>query len=325
MAIQAVNGVTDATPITVDETGLNNGQKDYTKMTAKEIIEANKNGETVPANILSWAEENPESKTTFAESQQDGGIAGEETDTVSYKDELENSGYSLRQQSQILTALSRKMEERDLNNITKMGPYMQQVPTDEQTGDSSTNEVTKALDEISKDMKGGSFFSRAGRNNLIERAKFYKALNEGTSGELDVIDFSLEEIQSVLDRALSQSKESKQAGSDSIEAGQELKSESKWFRFRQRKIANKAIEQGDKTVKMSERTDKLAQAVAKDNGVALKSTKDNIQTVEGSVLEEEQATPDNSTPTTPGADTGTGTGTGTSAGTGSGTGPANPK
>ena len=42
---------------------------------------------------------------------------------------------------------------------------------------------------------------------------------------------------------------------------------------------------------MSERTDKLAQAIAKDNGVALKNSKDNIKQVDLSVLQDEGQKP----------------------------------
>ena len=119
--------------------------------------------------------------------------------------------------------------------------------------------------------------------------RFYKALQEGTSNELDTIDYSLEAIQSVLDGAISDAQDSKQYGEETANLGRELKSHTKWWQFggSRRKAAKKAIEQGKLTVKMSERTDKLAQAIAKDNGVALKNSKDNIKQVDLSVLQDE--------------------------------------
>ena len=286
MAVQAVSGVSE-TPVTGNMPPAEGGQKDYTKMTPKEILEAEKNGETIPTKILAWAKENPDGKDTYEKANQNGQGA-EENDAVAYQASLEEQGMSLKEQCKIFTDLSAQKETRDLQNITKMAPYTQQVPTDDQTGAKGTSEVSKAFAEINKEISS-SFVLFSSNKNFKDGMKFYKALQEGTSNELDTIDYSLEAIQSVLDGAIGDAQDSKQYGEETVNLGRELKSHTKWWQFggSRRKAAKKAIEQGKLTVKMSERTDKLAQAIAKDNGVALKNSKDNIKQVDLSVLQDE--------------------------------------
>ncbi len=286
MAVQAVSGVSE-TPVTGNMPPAEGGQKDYTKMTPKEILEAEKNGETIPTKILAWAKENPDGKDTYEKAIQNGqGV--EENDAVAYQASLEEQGMSLKEQCKIFTDLSAQKETRDLQNVTKMAPYTQQVPTDDQTGAKGTSEVSKAFAEINKEISS-SFVLFSSNKNFKDGLRFYKALQEGTSNELDTIDYSLEAIQSVLDGAISDAQDSKQYGEETANLGRELKSHTKWWQFggSRRKAAKKAIEQGKLTVKMSERTDKLAQAIAKDNGVALKNSKDNIKQVDLSVLQDE--------------------------------------
>ncbi len=286
MAVQAVSGVSE-TPVTGNMPPAEGGQKDYTKMTPKEILEAEKNGETIPTKILAWAKENPDGKDTYEKAIQNGqGV--EENDAVAYQASLEEQGMSLKEQCKIFTDLSAQKETRDLQNITKMAPYTQQVPTDDQTGGVDTSEVSKAFEEINKEIMS-SFKIFSSNKGFKDSVRFYQALQEGTSNELDTIDYSLEAIQSVLDGAIGDAQDSKQYGEETVNLGRELKSHTKWWQFKgsRRKAAKKAIEQGELTVKMSERTDKLAQAIAKDNGVALKNSKDNIKQVDLSVLQDE--------------------------------------
>lgn len=286
MAVQAVSGVSE-TPVTGNMPPAEGRQKDYTKMTPKEILEAEKNGETIPTKILAWAKENPDGKDTY-EKANPNGQGAEENDAVAYQASLEEQGMSLKEQCKIFTDLSAQKETRDLQNVTKMAPYTQQVPTDDQTGAKGTSEVSKAFAEINKEISS-SFVLFSSNKNFKDGLRFYKALQEGTSNELDTIDYSLEAIQSVLDGAISDAQDSKQYGEETANLGRELKSHTKWWQFggSRRKAAKKAIEQGKLTVKMSERTDKLAQAIAKDNGVALKNSKDNIKQVDLSVLQDE--------------------------------------
>lgn len=290
MAVQAVSGVSE-TPVTGNMPPAEGGQKDYTKMTPKEILEAEKNGETIPTKILAWAKENPDGKDTY-EKANPNGQGAEENDAVAYQASLEEQGMSLKEQCKIFTDLSAQKETRDLQNVTKMAPYTQQVPTDDQTGAKGTSEVSKAFAEINKEISS-SFVLFSSNKNFKDGLRFYKALQEGTSNELDTIDYSLEAIQSVLDGAISDAQDSKQYGEETANLGRELKSHTKWWQFggSRRKAAKKAIEQGKLTVKMSERTDKLAQAIAKDNGVALKNSKDNIKQVDLSVLQDEGQKP----------------------------------
>ena len=290
MAVQAVSGVSEI-PVTGNMPSAEGGQKDYTKMTPKEILEAEKNGETIPPKILAWAKENPDGKDTY-EKANPNGQGAEENDAVAYQASLEEQGMSLKEQCKIFTDLSAQKETRDLQNITKMAPYTQQVPTDDQTGAKGTSEVSKAFAEIKKEISS-SFVLFSSNKNFKDGLRFYKALHEGTSNDLDTIDYSLEAIQSVLDGAISDAQDSKQYGEETANLGRELKSHTKWWQFggSRRKAAKKAIEQGKLTVKMSERTDKLAQAIAKDNGVALKNSKDNIKQVDISVLPEENPKP----------------------------------
>lgn len=192
---------------------------------------------------------------------------------------------SLKEQCKIFTQLSAEKETRDLQNVTKMAPYIQQVPNDEQTGNNTTSEVEKALGEISKDVKN-SFRGFVGGKEFRDGLRFFSALKDGASGELTTIDESLSEIQDILDDTIADTKESKQYGEETTRLGKELKSKTKgWQIFgSRRRAAKKAIEQGSLTVKMSERTNKLAEAIAKDNGVALKRTGDNIKTVDNAYV-----------------------------------------
>lgn len=288
MAVQAVSGVSDAngiTPTTGDVQPTDGGKKDYTKMTAQEIIEAEKNGETVPAEILTWAKENPDGKDTY-EKANPNGQGAEENDAVAYQASLEEQGMSLKEQCQIFTDLSAQKETRDLQNITQMAPYTQQVPTDDQTGGVDTSEVSKAFEEINKEIMS-SFKIFSSNKGFKDSVRFYQALHEGTSNELTDIDDSFESIQDVLYGAIDDAKDSKQYGEETTKLGKELKSHTKWWQFKgsRRKAATKAIEQGEMTVKMSERTDKLAQAIAKDNGVALNNSKENIKVVKDATVE----------------------------------------
>ena len=200
---------------------------------------------------------------------------------------------SLKEQCKIFTQLSAEKETRDLQNVTKMAPYTQQVPTDEQSGNNTTSEVEKALGEINKEVKK-SFRGIVGGKEFRDGLRFFSALKDGASGELTTINESLSEIQDILDGTIADAKDSKQYGEETVVLGRELKSKTKgWQIFgSRRRAANKAIEQGNLTVKMSERTNKLAEAIAKDNGIALKQTGNNINTVNGAATPPE----DNSDP-----------------------------
>ncbi len=298
MALQAVNGVTAVTPVVSDDTDTSTQEKkDYKNMTAKEIIAADKSGETIPVDILQWAKENPDSKDTYSTTQGNEGQT-EENDAIDYRASLEEQGMSLKEQCKQFTQLSAQKETRDLQNITKMAPYMQQVPTDDQSSGNATSAVQTALQEIVNEItKGAVAFFGTGNNKFKESQKFFSALKKGSSDEVNMIDDSLESIQDVLNGTISDAKDSKQYGEETTNVGREFKSSTKWWKFKNKRIAKKAIEQGENTVKMAERTNKLAQAIAKDNGAALNNSKNNIQTIEQSVVEE----PKNSTNESAGA------------------------
>ena len=279
MAVQAVNNLTLAAPPELSEMEVSPVEKDYTNMTAVEIMTAINAGENVPAEIAQWAKDNPESNETYKSVQSVN--TTEEQDNISYKDDLDNLGFSLEEQCIILKDLSERMENRDLKNVQRMSPYIQQVPNDEQSGDDTTSEVSNALVEISGIMSGGGFFSKEREQKL----EFYLALHSNAYQHLNDIDFSLEEIQKVLDTSIECTNESKQAGGDAIKAGEELKSSSKWWRFGKKIKARKAIKQGELTERMSDSTRILAEAIAKDNNIALSETKNNLQIVEQSSLD----------------------------------------
>ncbi len=283
MAVDPVTGVSPTTT-TNPPSGNGGGAIDYTKMTPQEILEAEKNGETIPPEILKWAKENPDSKITYAGSQGgDGNNATEENDAVAYSEFLDSAGVSLKEQCKMFTMISESMERRDLQNVVQMAPYTQQVPDDEQTGNNATSEVEKVLGDINKEVKQ-SFKSLIGGRSFFDGMRFFSALKAGASGELTTINESLSQIQDILDGSIADAKESKQYGEETGRLGKELKSNSKWWRFGRKHVASRAIEQGDLTVKMSERTNKLAEAIAKDNGIALKQTGDNINTVNGAEI-----------------------------------------
>lgn len=286
MAVQAVDKVSETTPVVSNDTTTSPEKKDYTNMTAKEILNAEKAGESIPAEILSWAKENPDSKETYKASQGESAQAKEENDAVAYRTSMEEDGMSLKEICKQFTQMSAQKENRDLQNVSKMAPYTQQVPTDNQNGNNATSEVKNAISEIAKEILSKKTVLRLSLGIKADELKFFDALKQENSNELTTIDDSLESIQDILNGVISDAKESKQYGEETKKIGQEYKSNTKWIRFKQRRIAKQAIEQGDNTVKMSERTDKLAQAIAKDNGVALNNSKNNIQTVEQANIEE---------------------------------------
>lgn len=280
MAVDAVSGVNGTTTTPAPSPTGEGGEKDYKQMTAKEILEAEKNGETIPPEILKWAQDNPDGDQTYMQATGGDSAAEETNDAVAYAELLDSAGMSLKEQCKIFTSISKVMEQRDLGNVTKMAPYTQQIPTDDESGDNSTNEVTTALGEITKEIKDSR--KGLGGRAFFDGLKFFGALAQGVSGELDGIDDSLEAIQDVLNGTVKDAKQSKQYGEETVSLGKELKSHTKWWQFfgSRRRASKRAIEQGDLTIKMSERTNKLAQAIAKVNKVALGSTKENIDTVD---------------------------------------------
>lgn len=281
MAVQAVDGVKETTPAVTTEESNTPGKKDYSNMTAKEIINADKAGETVPAEILSWAKENPDSKDTYKTAQGGAGAQQEENDAVAYRMSMEEEGTSLKDMCKQFTQMSAQKEERDLKNVGTMGGLTGKIPVDDQNGINAATEVSDALNEIAKDS-----FKNFNFKKMKEGIKFFDALKQGNSNELNTIDDSLESIQDVLNGIISDAKDSKQYGDETVKVGKEFKSSTKWWKFKNRRVAKKAIEQGENTVKMSERTDKLAQALSKANGAALSNSKNNMQTVEQAELEE---------------------------------------
>lgn len=294
MAVDAVSGV-GPTTTTPDSGGGDNSrifisEDTLKKMTAKEIMDGyNTQNWAVPDKILAWAQQelqtNPDSKITYGESGAggDGGVGGESNDAVDYQATLDEQGMSLKEQCKEFTRLSAEKETRDLDNITKIAPYAKDIPQDETDGNNGESEVSKVLKEIHKDMVRAFqvSFGVVGKD-FKEGQKFFKAFQKGTNDELIEIDDSLEAMQDALSGALSDAKDSKQYGEKTIELGKELKSHTKFWQVfgSRRKAAKQAIEQGDKTVKMAERTDKLATAIAKDNDVALDSLQQNIKAVD---------------------------------------------
>jgi len=114
-----------------------------------------------------------------------------------------------------------------------------------------------------------------------EGIKFFDALKQGTSNELGGITESLSEMQAVVSETIGEAKESKDYGTETVTVGKEMKSHTKWWQFfgSRRKAANGAIEQGNKTVAMSQNTTKLAEAIKKDNSSAFESVNQNQQAV----------------------------------------------
>jgi len=251
-------------------------------MTAAEIMNGyNTKNWAVPDKILTWAQteskKDPASKTTYGQSE--GGAKGAtESDAVAYKESLDEQGMSLKDQCKQFTDLSAQKETRDLGNVTKMAPYTQEVPTDQSTGTNGESAVNTALSQIAKDsFKGGPFNIKG----MKEGMKFFNALKQGTSNELGGITESLSEMQAVISETLDEAKESKEYGAETITVGKEMKSHTKWWQFfgSRRKAANNAIEQGNKTIVMSQNTTKLAEAIEKDNSAAFQSVNQNQQSV----------------------------------------------
>jgi len=189
---------------------------------------------------------------------------------------MEEDGLSLKDQCKILRQISAAMEKNDLNNITMVAPYLQMIPTDETEGDNNELEVTKLFNEISGDMGKRSFFS----DDFHEGIKFFRAVSKGASDELGDISSDLETMQADLNKVINDARQSNATGTETVEAGKELKGSAKWWHFGRKFAAKKAIEQGDNTVKMSDRASQFATAIANDTGVVIGAIQENIEIVE---------------------------------------------
>lgn len=278
--------------------------------TAAEIVEGyDKWMWQVPADILDWArksvEADPESKITYGEALESGQV-GEGSDAIDYQKMLEEEGMSLKEQCKVLTEISEGKEVRDLNNVTRMSPFAGDIMEGEQEGDGNESAVKQFYGELVKQANEDGkkpMFLRSERNAYNEDMRFFDAL-KGTSEEnVEGIDESLEEISDVLSESLDNAKESKDYGEVTVATGLALKGKhnskvakimgisalgggigialgglisglSSLFSSK-RKVANKAIQQGNNTINMSEKTTQLATALAKDNNIALESLENN--------------------------------------------------
>ncbi|MCM1265207.1 MAG: hypothetical protein NC200_03325 [Candidatus Gastranaerophilales bacterium] len=314
MAVEAVNSTTP-TSTTVTDSGdgrVNISETTLKKMTAQEIVDGyNTQNWNVPQEILDWAnneiQTNPNSTTTYGESGA-GGVGGEGEDVVSYSAMLDELGVGKKTKCKILTKISRDMEFEDMVNIAMIAPFAQEQPEDEADGNGEESAVSQVLNEIMGDMKDGykgSFLGmRFGSNKFQEGQKFFSAFNAGITAandenakfkgrtkvlimaanakeELYEIDDSLDSMLNVLNDTSQHAKQSIVTGTETLEAGKELKSSAKWYHFGRKHVARKAIDQGEETKIMGENTKKLSDAIMKDNGLVKESVEGNIDAIEG--------------------------------------------
>ena len=304
MPVDAINERITSRITNTTENGAEQTKPNYNNMTAKEIIDGyNNEGLAVPKDVLEWAqktlETDPNSTVKYGDVAANSEGASP-ADVISYVQAMQEDGMSLRQICVDMTDLSKEMEERDLANVARMSAFMPDIPEGSDDSESDGSEVSKLMDELNTDMRKrgrGIFFI----DKIEEDIKFFDALKQTDENEVVSIDESLEDIASVLNEADTNSKQSMEFGEMTATLGSILKrGRARSIKIPgldilggiiggifglfsgKRRIANRAIEQGEKTLAMGEKTNKLANALAKDNNIALGVVEEAAEFIEQS-------------------------------------------
>ena len=292
------------------------GKEVFAQMTAQEILDAyNNEGLAVPKDVLEWAQAtidaDPNSTVKYGEANPTGEQDNPQ-DAVSYVQAMQEEGMSLKQMCREMTDLSKEMEARDLNNVTQMSPFAGDILDNQSEGDSNEREVSKLMKEL---VDGAIKDWRPwGGKNFKEDMRFFNALKAQKEENVEGLEVNLEDIESILNGSINDSNQSMEYGAETVALGQTLKHGASkaqkilagagiiagaiatgglmtigafiggaigaLFGSSRKRIANKAIDQGNKTLEMGQKTNKLAVAIAKDNSIALQSLLGNETTID---------------------------------------------
>ncbi|MBR5554653.1 hypothetical protein IKU74_01440 [bacterium] len=202
--------------------------------TAEEILEFEEQGQEVPEQYLSWAEEmaasmNVQDDVTYEMAQMESGGSGNAA--ADFRQQLSEDGVSLKRQGQIFTEESRNKEELTLQTIQQMGPLLN-VPEQleeeaTQIADSTRTqlEVLKSQIESSaaaKDDKPRMFQGRAERGEIQGLEAVAKALGTQATNEMEGITQELEEVDKIINEGVASSQLSVDYGAETVAIGAEL-------------------------------------------------------------------------------------------------------
>lgn len=202
--------------------------------TAEEILDYEEQGQEVPEQYLSWAEEmaasmNAQDNLTYEMAQaMEGGTGNSAED---FRNELSENGVSLKQQGKIFIEESKTKEENTLQYITQMAPLLNVAKEIETEAGKIADETTTQLEALKtqiqtmvdeKNDKPKLFQSRAQRGEIAGLEAVAKALGAQAEGELQGLDAELEEVDSIVNSGFASSSLSVDYGTETVKIGAEL-------------------------------------------------------------------------------------------------------
>lgn len=277
--------------------------------TAEEILEYEEQGQEVPEQYLSWAEEmsasmNAQDNVTYEMAQAENG--GNVNSAADFRQQMEGEGISLKQQGKIFTEESKNKEELTLQSIEQMAPLLN-VPEEleneanQVAQETRTQlEVLKAEIEASADKKDNKLFkNRAERGEIQGLEAVAKALGAQANAELEGISQELEEVDKIINTGAASSNLSVDYGQETVKVGAELVGRASdagkiiggilgfagggllggifgsliggLFGGSKRRIGKEAIEQGSQTMTVGNQGKEIAEQAADIHGVSIKS------------------------------------------------------
>lgn len=240
----------------------------FDNMTSREIIDLHEEGALVPPEVLDWALEIYRTEPNSPMKYKDAGIEGngKQLEAVSYVQGLEAKGMNIFAICEDLKSLTAEMEERDLQNITKIAKVTPELADGASIGDDDQSEVGKLLKAMKEESFRGIFVGGEFRQNM----KVFNAMSKNSQDELNTITESLEDMQSILSDSMSDAEESREYGGVAILVGKKLNVET-WM-----KNQYDAAGQGKQTVRTAKNTKRLAKAVAKDHKLTVRAIRKNV-------------------------------------------------
>ena len=202
--------------------------------TAEEILEFEEQGQEVPEQYLSWAEEmaasmNVQDDVTYEMAQMESGGSGNAA--ADFRQQLSEDGVSLKRQGQIFTEESRNKEELTLQTIQQMAPLLN-VPEQleeeaAQIADSTRTQLEVLKSQIeslaaAKDDKPRMFQGRAERGEIQGLEAVAKALGTQATNEMEGITQELEEVDKIINEGVASSQLSVDYGAETVAIGAEL-------------------------------------------------------------------------------------------------------
>lgn len=304
--------------------------------TAEEILDYEEQGQEVPEQYLSWAEEmaasmNTQDNITYEMAQAQEG--GEGNSAEDFRSELADNGVSLKQQGKIFIEESKTKEETTLQYITQMAPLLNVAQEIETEAGKIADETTTQLDALKtqiqamadeKNDKPKLFQSRAERGEAAGLEAVAKALGAQAEGELKGLDAELEEVDSIVNSGFASSNLSVDYGKETVEIGAELVGKKNsagaiiggtlgfigggviggvlggllggLFGGSKKRVGKQAIEQGTQTMTVGQQGQEIAQQAADAHGVTIKSVEKSANDVKSET--QSDTTGDNQNPET---------------------------